>query len=164
MGKLKPTVQIIREMLGKMEGQTRGHARAAAAAEEDWLVNVNTPKFAARMKSLGYAKSGRDPIPSGGGEQKGDQKKTFTPAVWTAGRHDHCELPSCCNLSKTQREHLRKDCPHNPTPGKDPMRKAKQPKRDEKKKRKGAASGVCDIHFLPLPPYPGQSQDRGSEG
>ena len=131
-GNLTKTVKVIRKLLGRMEGKatSSGAARAAAGqrqADHD---------FDAAAVAAARAAAGRDPIVGGGGGSKEERP----PAVWVRGKHKPCNL--CKN--QTDKNHLRKWCPENPTPGVDPVfaaeREAREKGRKEKKnKRQGGA-------------------------
>ena len=124
-GNLPKTVKVIRRLLGRMEGKatSSGAARAAAADQRQ-----SDDAFNAAAIASARAAAGRDPIIGGGGGVKEERP----PAVWTKGKHKPCTL--CKNQSN--KNHLRKWCPENPTPGVDPVFAAE---REAREKERGAA-------------------------
>ena len=131
-GNLTKTVKVIRRLLGRMEGKATSSGAARAAAGQQQADH----DFDAAAVAAARAAAGRDPIVGGGGGNKEERP----PAVWIRGKHKPCNL--CKN--QTDKNHLRKWCPENPTPGVDPVfaaeREAREKGRKEKKgKRQGGA-------------------------
>ena len=137
-GNLTKTVKVIRKLLGRMEGKATSSGAARAAAGQRQSDN----DFDAAAVAAARAAAGRDPIVGGGGGTKEDRP----PAVWIKGKHKPC------NLCKTQsdKNHLRKWCPENPTPGVDPVftaeREAREKGRKEKKNKRQGGARVAAGH------------------
>ena len=126
-GDLTKTVKVIRKLLGRMEGKatSTGAAHAAAGRRDDEAFN-------AAAIAAARAAAGRDPIIGGPGG--GGAREDRPPPVWTRGTHEECTL--CVRTQN--KEHLRKHCPENPTPGVDPKFQAERNRRDKERKERDA--------------------------